>query len=287
MKRLQTRAAGLVICVVAAALAAFAGCADDETLNPSGSTCAVLSGVHASQGASIAGNEEIGGLSSYGFSAGANGEVTVTPPTSSDCGAEVAQRLQGLCATCEVQGDAACEEATRRLFDVSQTPIEACAACGDGVCSPGESAAMNDPRGIYCPEDCGGTCGDGQCSGNEALECPGGESLTCKVCESDCSVCGDDRCSGTEDPTSCPQDCAGECGDGACLNGEQGVDENAPLYCPRDCQGAVCDQDDERCNGNDRQICNRLGDWETVMCPDGEKCAVKTDNADLTECIPQ
>jgi len=228
-------------------MVSLVGCADDETLNPSGSTCGVLNNVHSSAGASIAGNESIGGLSEYGFSAGASGEVTITPPTSSDCGAEIAQRLQGLCASCEVQGDAACEELTRRLFDLSQTPIEACAACGDAICSPGETGVEDDSGDTYCPLDCT-ACGDGTCGGKEALECPNNtNSATCHICQEDCSVCGDDACTGNENPTACPQDCEAECGDGDCKNGEQGNDPNAALYCPADCQGGSAKCGDGRC----------------------------------------
>ncbi len=74
-------------------------------------------------------------------------------------------------------------------------------------------------------------------------------------------------------------DCAAQtaCGNDECEAGE------SPDSCPIDC-GAVCTPGNERCNGNARQICNLNGRFDTVDCPDDERCAVDPGDATKTLC---
>ncbi len=241
------------------AMALLANCGDPaESLNPSGSTCGVLNTVQANAGGTISGNTSTGGLSDYSFEAGASGEVDIQPPSASPCGDEIAQRLQGLCAVCEQNGGAACESLAKDLFNPANgTFPEACAACGDSVCSPGESA-VDAPGKITCALDCtGGTsCGDGTCA---ALENP-------QTCPQDCeTACGDGTCDGDESNATCPEDCESACGDGTCDSGEQGLDPQAPNYCRVDCCQAVSCGDgicSESCEnvGSCAQDCQKCGD---------------------------
>lgn len=60
------------------------------------------------------------------------------------------------------------------------------------------------------------------------------------------------------------EDLAG-CGDGVCDAGE------TPASCAIDC-GAVCTPDRERCQGDNREICNAQGRWELVMCAETRRC---------------
>jgi hypothetical protein len=76
--------------------------------------------------------------------------------------------------------------------------------------------------------------------------------------------------------TPCTEQAA--CGNGVCEGGED------VTSCPRDCAGA-CTPANERCNGNDRQICSQAGDWEQIACPDSQICAVSPDNPALTVCV--
>ncbi len=166
--------------------AATLGCPADDNADDvlEATSCSVLSTIASSATSSISGNVSQGGLESYGFSSDSSSNTTVTPPASSPCGNEMAQRLQGLCALCENTGETACVDALDRLFDMERTPIEACAACGDGICSPGESAREGDGDNTFCPEDCSGNCGDGECTGIENFACPeGAPADVCVVCQ--------------------------------------------------------------------------------------------------------
>ena len=101
----------------------------------------------------------------------------------------------------------------------------ACAACGDGVCSVGET----------CPQDCFTACGDGVCRYPEAFECGPDDPPECLECSSDCLfACGNGMCEGPETSESCPQDCTpiSTCGNDICDSNEN------RLTCPFDC--AVC-----------------------------------------------
>lgn len=259
--KLQPLTGLLALLVATLGLVGLTNCGDEEQeLNPSGSKCAVLSAVHGEAGASISGNQATGPLASYGFEAGVNGEVTVTPPSASACGNEVAQRLQGLCAVCEQNGAGACETLAQDLFNPGNAANfpASCSACGDGFCTSGESA-VDEPGKVKCELDCtGGTsCGDGVCASTESPQ----------TCPQDCeTACGDGTCDNDESVDTCPQDCTAgtACGDGFCASTEQGNDpDDVDNYCPQDC-----------CTG--------------VQCGDG-RCAPKCESvgscaADCQEC---
>lgn len=227
-----------------ATLLTLAACGGEEIPEEAFQECAVLSTVQKSSSGSISGNVNIGGLEDYGIDASGSSSASVTPPADTPCAREIASRLQGLCAVCQQQGEAACETATEAVFDISRTPIEACAACGDGVCSPGESAVENDGDATFCPQDCSSSnCGDGICDALENFSCQPNDP-NCIACPQDCNnTCGDGTCEGTESPQSCPQDCGVTCGDGNCERGE------TPESCPQDCRSTCGDfscQPDER-----------------------------------------
>lgn len=242
------------------AMALLSNCGDPaENLNPSGSTCGVLNTVQASAGASIGSSSSTtGSLADYSFEAGASGDVNIQPPMATPCGNEIAQQLQGLCALCEAQGEGNCEATVKGYFDPTNLRLfpEACAACGDGFCTAGESANPGDEG--YCEVDCGsGTfCGNGICSQLETIE----------TCPADCGgTCGDGVCRNDETPQTCPQDCNSSCGDGTCDSGEQGLDPQAPNYCRVDCcQGVSCGDGicSESCEnvGSCAQDCQVCGD---------------------------
>ena len=267
----RTARSATIACLMLCALTS-AGCsvdlATDEAVHTS--SCSVLSEVSASAGGSISGNSSQGELGSYALEADGSASFTVRPPSASACGNEMAQRIQGLCALCDNSGPMACERALELLFDIRRTPIEACAACGDGVCSPGESARRDQPNAIFCPEDCGGNCGDGQCTGLESFTCPEGAPLdVCVPCPQDCTnSCGNGVCDPGEASRdipergliACPEDCGTPCGDGVCGRGENprepGPDN--PLGCPQDCA---------RCGNG---VCE--GFENPITCP--QDCAV-------------
>ena len=71
------------------------------------------------------------------------------------------------CTAC-VCGDGHCEpERCGERWDASGlTCAVDCAACGNGMCDPGESAAGTNA----CVADCCGACGDGTCKGGERQE---------------------------------------------------------------------------------------------------------------------
>jgi hypothetical protein len=84
----------------------------------------------------------------------------------------------------------------------SCSPNQLLLACGNGVCSPGESCSS-------CSKDCGAcppVCGNGRCESGES----------CSNCRGDCSPC----------PT---------CGNGLCENGETCQTSGGAGQCQRDC----------------------------------------------------
>lgn len=68
------------------------------------------------------------------------------------------------------------------------------------------------------------------------------EGVICTPCN-DLPGCGNGVCEGMETPDTCAVDC-----------------------------GPVCTPDRERCQGDDREICNAQGRWELVACGEGRQC---------------
>lgn len=156
--------------------------------------------------------------------------------------------------------------------DATQTAEECASSDLIAQCPPGSDPVL----GAEATSECGGQASgslversgsfSGQCQGTGncqvlcqfAVPCECGvESVTdagviCTQC-TDQAACGNNICEGGEDPESCPRDC-----------------------------GATCTVDDERCNGNDRQVCNQQGQWDTLACPDGTISAEAED--DTTSC---
>lgn len=71
------------------------------------------------------------------------------------------------------------------------------------------------------------------------------EGVFCAECV---TACGDARCEGIENPDSCPIDCAER-----------------------------CPPDAERCNGNDREVCEDNGLWTRLTCRSDQRCAFVAD----------
>ncbi len=285
----------MLLAVVAAA-SFVSGCIANDNADDvlAAAPCAVLSGIASSSTVSISGNLKSGNLDSYSFSQDSSSNTVVTPPSASACGDEIAQRLQGLCATCQNSGEAACINLTETLFDIKKTPVEACAVCGDDACSPGESARSEDAG--YCPQDCTAGCGDGACNGLENVSCEGRDPAECVACPVDCgNACGNDICDPGEgfiaiperNLIACPQDCADPCGDAQCTSGENPQPRTAenPLGCPQDCSACpdnyctpdienaiTCPQDCATCGDT---ICSE-GAENLSSCP--QDCATCGDN---------
>lgn len=68
------------------------------------------------------------------------------------------------------------------------------------------------------------------------------EGVTCTRCD-DLPGCGDGACEGAENPDNCAVDC-----------------------------GPVCTPDRERCQGDNREICNVQGRWELAACGENQRC---------------
>jgi len=178
--------------------------------------------------------------------------------TPSNCPDDCVHCLDGTCA-----GPA---EVNKCKTLLGLAPDCILAACGDGWCSLGESAAScpecavngdgkctagESPKTAFA--DCCGACGDGKCLGYQCAENP-------KSCPADCgTACGDGVCGKGEWPASCPPDCkTSTCGDGACTASDGG-----PVYCPDDCAAPCGDG-----------ICNMGESWQTCRvdcgyCGDG------------------
>ncbi len=152
-----------------------------------------------------------------------------------------------------------------------------CAACGDGVCSPGESPTA-------CFADCCGGCGDGRClgyaCGEDPEECPADCGTACgdgtcdkgespRVCAEDCTryVCGNGECEPTDGgPEVCPGDCGSTCGNCICEGGE------GFLECPTDCG---------YCGDGVCSPCDHLG--EAKRCPEDCRDAPLVSGCDASQ----
>ncbi|MGH7895668.1 MAG: Ig-like domain-containing protein [Candidatus Binatia bacterium] len=123
--------------------------------------------------------------------------------------------------------------------------------CGDGVvcaaageeCDPPEEDSPGCPFARECRSDCTCTpprCGDGILDPGEDCEPPESSCPFATTCTDNCEcplpVCGDNICNGSEDGTTCCQDCGGcACFDegGLCCVGET-------CATPGICKGALC-----------------------------------------------
>ena len=140
------------------------------------------------------------------------------------------------CYVCQYYGgdEEPCSAAIEMQSEVMNLD-PACAACGDGVCSVGET----------CPQDCLTACGDGTCQYPEAVACNDGPA-GCVECPSDCLFgCGNGMCEGLETAASCPQDCTSTptCGNTICDSNENNI--TCPLDCAI-CGNTVCERYENR-----------------------------------------
>ena len=126
-----------------------------------------------------------------------------------------------------------------------------------------------------------------ECSGSagvEVIQQSGSISGACAsvgrctvFCEPDPSMtCENGIAAITRDSVQCDEGSAG-CGNGTCDSGE------TPENCAVDCS-AVCREDQQRCNGANREVCNLRGQWESLACVAGERCVEDGDGQ--TSCVP-
>lgn len=85
-------------------------------------------------------------------------------------------------------------------------------------------------------------------------------------------TCGIDRI--TAEGVFCAE-CSAACGNQICEGGE------SPQSCPEDC-GSICTAGEERCAGDDREICEVDGDWGRAECRRDQACALA--NGGVTVC---
>lgn len=173
-----------------------------------------------------------------------------------------------------------------------------------GGCSPSEGGSESSEGGdlgLSSGEDQGGGAGGGATSPCDHLElatqCPPGSTPTVdrqqtQACERDTLIEGDSgeitaacfhreactiRCN-FADPCPCGiaeisrttltcMDCelASACGNARCERGE------TPASCPIDCSER-CTPKQERCNGDDREVCGNTGLWERAACRADQRC---------------
>ncbi len=197
--------------------------------------------------------------------------------------------VQGRCTAVGVNpcGDGTCEPDE----DCATCPADCGACCGDGACAEDEDCATclaDCPCGdgqrcdgpsracvaACTPIDCATVeCGDDGCGG-ACGACGGGETCLEGRCR---TTCGDAICAPGEDCLSCPADCGGCCGDGACSD-PHGED---CATCPADCpcpEGEGCDVEARACSplcapACRGRICGPDGcDGVCGVCDPGEVC---------------
>lgn len=174
-------------------------------------------------------------------------------------------------------------------------------ACDDGAEPGGAGGAgggdMRVPIGTVCDvEALAAQCPPGSlpivdealveaCDG--ALEVTDDSGAVTGVCRAQASCqficnfsdpcrCGVDRV--TADGVFCAE-CVTACGDARCEGAER------PETCPIDC-AERCPPDAERCNGNDREVCEDTGIWTRLTCRSDQRCitAVDPQTAGLSLC---
>ena len=130
-------------------------------------------------------------------------------------------------------------------------------------CPPGSLPIVDETRTAGCEgsveitDDSGavtGICGAAEsctfiCNFSDPCRC-GIERITADgvFCAECVTACGDARCEGAENPESCPIDCAER-----------------------------CPPDAERCNGNDREVCEDNGVWTRLTCRTDQRCIFAPD----------
>jgi len=169
------------------------------------------------------------------------------------------QDCPGVCGNGVLEPGEQCDDANTKNGDGCSATCQVESFCGNGLCESGENA-------LNCPQDCPAVCGDGVLEAGE--QCDDGNTANGDGCSAGCALevlCGNGVCDASEDPLSCPQDCAAVCGNGTLEPGEQCDDGNTtsgdgcsatcqveqfcgnglcehgedPLICPEDCR-AVC-----------------------------------------------
>jgi hypothetical protein len=163
-------------------------------------------------------------------------------------------------------------------------------ACGDTSEETGLVCAANAPEVVAaCPAGTSAqvdaqaqdSC-EGALDGRFDLLEEGGEANVSGACTAagSCRVlcaflepcaCGVERI--TRDEITCAP--CGACGNGTCDAGEDEDD------CPQDC-ARPCEAGQERCDGEQREVCNARSQWESLDCADGSTCRELEDGK--TEC---
>lgn len=163
----------------------------------------------------------------------------------------------------------ACGEPSTEGTQVAEECVQSdlIAQCPNGTQARLDAQAKSDCEGageldlIEQNGSISGKCfGEGSCTVlcefPEACDCGvesiTGEGVICTAC-ADLAGCGNGTCEGNETPDNCAADC-----------------------------GPVCTPDRERCQGNDREICNVQGRWELVACGDGQRCS---ESDGTTSCV--
>ena len=200
--------------LVAFALVVLSGCCEREPpedvqrreqIEEAREVCPTMADVQQEYGGSIGGTYGGGTFLEYVIEMRKDGSPRVKPPNTSECAQEIAIRLEQACSICNRDANA-CLGLVTSFFE---TPSNNCVYCGDQICWEGAETMGS------CPADC--RCGNGLCEG--VLARP-------------------------ENPATCPQDCAGSCGDGYCADPVEACrcEEGAAgcRKCEEDCCFVVC-----------------------------------------------
>jgi hypothetical protein len=143
---------------------------------------------------------------------------------------------------------AQCPPGSNPMLDAASTSQCAAAGAADLISQEGKVVGSCEGEGscqVLCQFAVPCDCGVREISD---------EGVFCESC-SDGAACGNDTCEATETPESCPTDC-----------------------------GAVCTAGQERCNGDNREVCSQVGRWDSLSCPQGETCRPQDD--ETTACAP-
>lgn len=130
-------------------------------------------------------------------------------------------------------------------------------------CPPGSLPIVDEAQTRSCERDAEITDDSGAITG----VCRAREACTFICNFSDPCRCGIDRI--TNEGVFCAE-CTTACGNAICEGGEN------PEICPIDC-AERCPPDAERCNGNDREVCEDTGLWTRLTCREDQRCIVAAD----------